>query len=164
VKLYLKSICAVFCLMTACAAQSPILQNMLAKSSDVVAVTCEAVRGGMTDEEGVEEWTALCRVDAIIKGEIIGGRMDKKILVLFNRFTFGASPEPLRFSTGNRYIVFLDGIAGAGTIAPEMDPIPMYRLFDRWLSVQPYEWHLVRELNPDVKIEKEAKSSSGQRI
>ena len=76
-------------------AQSPILKNMTDKSSDVLAVTCEGVTGGMTDEAGVEEWTAACRVDLVIKGNLSVGM---KILVHFNRFTFGTKPEALSFA------------------------------------------------------------------
>ena len=129
-------------------AQSPMLQEMATKSSDILAVTCETVSGGKTDEQGVEEWTATCRTDLVIKGKLAEG---KKILIHFNRFTFGKKPESPRFSKDGRYLVFLDGLAGAGTAAPGADPLPVYRLLDRWLSVQPFDWHLVRELKPDVK-------------
>ena len=132
---------------------------MVAKSTDIAAVTCEAVRGGMTEEKGVEEWTAVCRVEMAIKGAMISEKEEKKILVHFNRITFGTTPEPLTFSKDNRYIVFLNGIAGSGSDTPGIASMPIYRLLDRWLSIQPFELHLIREIQSNVEEENQVQQS-----
>lgn len=140
-------------------AQSSILQNMVDSSSTIIAATCDTVNGGMTDEEGVEEWTATCRVDMTIKGKLNAG---DRIFIHFNRFTFGKKPEPLRFTKGERFVVFLDGQTGTATAIPGTNPIPVYRLLDRWLSVQAYEWYLVREIKQFVKTNEEIQQAAAR--
>ena len=131
-------------------ADNSVLRSMLGRSSDVLVLMPLKIEGGDMDEAGVEEWTALCTINTVIKGKM---KKEGQIIVHFNRFDFKKHREMMKFQKGKPCIVFLNGKAGASTMESGKDPVPVYRLLDRWFGVMPYDWHLANTLNPDVKYE-----------
>lgn len=128
---------------TVATSEDSILKTMSSHAEIISHVKILDVQGGLTDEEGVQEWQALCQVIDPLKGEIAEG---EKIRFRFNRFVFLKNAEPMIVQKGQQYVIFLKGKSGEVRFPSDQKLEVAYVLVDRWVGVVQYHFHLVRKL------------------
>ncbi len=129
-------------------AQDEILTLLKKKADIVIHVVVLDVQGGEENEQGVEEWVALCKVINPIKGLT---NKDQKIRFRFNRFNFLGNTEPMIVQKKKDYIVFLKGTYGKVRFPSDEKLEEAYRLVDRWTGALPYHFHLMNRLKEYIK-------------
>ena len=148
-KINMKTIMTCYCIFamvmvtTVAMSEDSIMKAMNRQAEIVSHVKILDVRGGGTDEEGVQEWQALCQVMDPLKGEIAEG---EKIRFRFNRFVFLKNEEPMIVQKGQQYVIFLKGKSGEVRFPSDQKLEVTYELVDRWVGVVQYNFHLVRKL------------------
>ncbi len=129
-------------------AQDTILSLMKYKSDIVAYVEILEIQGGEIEEEGVEEWSALCKIIQPIKGLI---KKDEEIRFRFNIFDFQNKREPTLVEKGKQYVMFLKGQSGGVRFPSDKKIEVAYNLLDRWVGVLPYHYHLVHRLTKYIE-------------
>ncbi|MBN1919464.1 MAG: hypothetical protein JW889_16325 [Verrucomicrobia bacterium] len=135
-------------LTSVASAQDNVLKQMTKDAEIVVHVKVLAVQGGAQDEQGVQEWAALCEVVEPVKGPIEKGEI---IRFRFNRFEFLDHSEPMLVEEGKEYVVFLKGKEGGVRFESDDKLHTAYTLLDRWVGALPYRFHLVQRLKEHLK-------------
>ena len=120
-------------------AQDTVLDFLREEADIIVHVNIIDVQGGVFNEIGVEECSALCSVIQTIKGSVQDG---ERIRFRYNRFHFLEVLEPALVEIGQEYIVFLKGTSGGLRFPSDDELHRAYELLDRWVGVLPYHFHL----------------------
>jgi len=123
--------------------QDTVLSVMLSRAEIVAHVRVLDVQGGEEEEEGVEEWSALCQVIKRVKGPV---KNEDKIRFRFTRFSFRSKREPALVEKGREYVVFLKGSSGSIRFRSDEKLEVAHLLLDKWVGALPYHYHLLTRL------------------
>lgn len=142
-KTLITSLLLLFSTSNVALAQDSMLALMKNKSDIVAHVEILEIQGGETEEIGIQEWSALCRIIQPVRGII---EKDKKIRFHFNKFVYKGKKEPFVVEKGKEYVVFLKSTVGSIRFPSDEKPETSYSLLDRWVGVLPYNYYLVERL------------------